>query len=257
MNERRSQILDLVAETYIRSAHPVASLHIAEQLNVSSATVRNDFSALEVEGYLQQPHTSAGRIPTTMGYKQYAHKFIPPGHLSEAQQRLLVERFRHLHGDELLQQIANVTSALSGYAVVVTLPEDTSLCAIEIHLSVLSATRLLAVVILENGLIRQLVVDLDPTPSETIVRDAESNLRQLTLPMGQLPEALLEIAKRTHEELSRTLKALAEAWPNVNPPRVFSQGLKQVLSEPESSDPHFMRRLVEQVEQPMTSQEDL
>lgn len=150
MNDRRSQILDLVAETYIRSAHPVASLHIAEQLNVSSATVRNDFSALEDEGYLQQPHTSAGRIPTTLGYKQYAHKFIPPEHLSKLQQRLLIERFKYLHGDELVQQIASVTSDLSGYAVVVTLSEDTSLCALEIHLSVLSATRVLAVVILRE-----------------------------------------------------------------------------------------------------------
>jgi heat-inducible transcriptional repressor len=257
MNDRRLQILDLVAETYIHSAHPVASSQIAEKLNVSSATIRNDFAALEEEGLLQQPHTSAGRIPTTLGYKQYAHKFIPPEHLSILQQRLLLERFKHLHGDDLLQQIATVVSDLSGYAVLVTLSEDTSLCALEIHLSVLSASRVLAVVILENGLIRQLVVDLAPTPSDTTLRDAESNLRQLTLPMGQLPEALLDIAKRTHQELSRTLKALAEAWPNVNPPRVFSQGLKQVLAEPESSDPHFVRCLIEQVEHPMTIQEDL
>jgi transcriptional regulator of heat shock response len=75
--------------------------------------------------------------------------------------------------------------------------------------------------------------------------------------MGLLPQAILDIAKRTHEELSRTLKALAEAWPNVNPPRVFSHGLKQVLSEPESSDPQFVRRLVEQSEHPFTAQKDL
>jgi heat-inducible transcriptional repressor len=257
MNDRRSYILDLVAETYIHSAHPVASSVVAEKLNVSSATVRNDFAALEDEGYLQQPHTSAGRIPTTLGYKQYAHKFIPPGHLSEAQQRLLLERFKNLHGDELLQQIASVASDLSGYAVVVTLPEDKSLCALEIHLSVLSTTRVLAVVVLENGLIRQLVVDLAPSPSDDTLRDAESNLRQLTLPMGQLPEALLDIAKRTHEELSRTFIALAEAWPNVNPPKIFSQGLRQVLSEPESNDPQFVRCLIEQLEQPLIITGDL
>ncbi len=257
MNERQTHILDLVAETYIHSAYPVASSQIAERLNVSSATVRNDFAALEDEGYLQQRHTSAGRIPTTLGYKHYAHKFIPPEHLSSLQQRLLFERFRGVHGDDLLQQIASVASELSGYAVVVTLPEDTSLCTLEIHLSLLSSSKVLAVVVLENGLIRQLIVDLTPTPSEDTLRDAESNLRQLTLPMGLLPEALLDIAKRTHDELSRTLKALAEAWPNVNPPRVFSQGLKQVLSEPESSDPHFVRRIIEQTEYPFTAQKDL
>jgi heat-inducible transcriptional repressor len=257
MNDRRSQILDLVAETYIHSAHPVASSYVAEKLNVSSATIRNDFAALEDEGFLQQPHTSAGRIPTTLGYKQYAHKFIPPGHLSDIQKRLLVERFKSLHGDELLQQIASVTSDLSGYAVVITLPEDYSLHALEIHLSVLSSTRVLAVVVLENGLIRQLVIDLSPTPSDDTLRDAESNLRQLTLPVSQLPEALLDIAKRTYEELSRTLTALASAWPTINPPRVLSQGLKQVLSEPEASNPQFVRRLIEQLEHPVMIQEEL
>jgi heat-inducible transcriptional repressor len=257
MNDRRSQILDLVAETYIHSAHPVASSYVAEKLNVSSATIRNDFASLEDEGFLQQPHASAGRIPTTLGYKQYAHKFIPPGHLSDIQKRLLIERFKNLHGDDLLQQIASVTSDLSGYAVVITLPEDHSLHALEIHLSVLSSTRVLAVVVLENGLIRQLVIDLSPTPSDNTLRDAESNLRQLTLPVSQLPEALLDIAKRTPEELSRTLTALAEAWPNVNPPRVLSQGLKQVLFEPESSNPQFVRRLIEQLEHPVMLQEEL
>jgi heat-inducible transcriptional repressor len=250
MNERRAHILDLVTELYIRSAHPVASSHIAEQLNISSATIRNEFSALEDEGLLQQPHTSAGRIPTTRGYKQYAYKFIPPSELPALQQRLILERLKGTHGDSFLQQLANIASELSGYAVVVSLPADDVLRALEIHLSLLSSTRLLAVVILENGLIRQLVVDLAPTPSDETLRDAESSLRQLTLPVSEIPKALTEIAKHVSEDLARTLRAIADAWPNVNPPRVFSQGLKQVLAEPESADPSFVRRLVNQVEKP-------
>jgi heat-inducible transcriptional repressor len=103
MNERRATILDLVTETYIRSVAPVASSHIAEQLHVSSATVRNELAALEDEGYLQQPHTSAGRIPTTRAYQQYAYKFIPPSELPLLQQKLVLQGLRQVHGDALLQ----------------------------------------------------------------------------------------------------------------------------------------------------------
>jgi heat-inducible transcriptional repressor len=257
MNERRATILDLVTETYIRSVSPVASAHIAEQLQVSSATVRNELAALEDEGYLQQPHTSAGRIPTTRGYQQYAYKFIPPSELPLIQQRLVLEKLRSVHGDALLQQLASVTSELSGYAVVVSLPADDALRALEIHLSLLSSTRLLAVVVLENGLIRQLTVDLEPAPSDNTLRDAESNLRQLTLPVSEIPKALLEIAKRVSEDLSRTLRAIAESWPSVNPPRIFSQGVKQVLIEPESANPSFVRKLLEQLEQPSPADKEL
>jgi heat-inducible transcriptional repressor len=257
MNERRATILDLVTETYIRSVSPVASSHIAEQLQVSSATVRNDLAALEDEGFLQQPHTSAGRIPTTRGYQQYAYKFIPPSELPLLQKKLVLDKLRSSYGDALLQQLANITSELSGYAVVVTLPADDALRAIEIHLSLLSSTRLLAVVVLENGLIRQVTVDLEPAPSDSTLRDAESNLRRLTLPVSEVPKALLEITKRVSEELARTLRAIAESWPSVNPPRLFSQGVKQVLVEPESTNPTFVRKLLEQLEQPSPTDKEL
>ena len=253
MNERRAYILDLVVRHYIRSAHPVPSSQVAEQVDVSSATVRNELSALEESGFLQQPHTSAGRVPTVEGYRYYARKFIPPKRLPEAQLRLLEAQLRGAHGDHLLQQIANVAAELSGYAVVVSLPADDELHAHEIHLSALSSSRVLAVVVLETGLIRQLVIDLTPTPSDDTLRDAESSLRQLTLPIGEVPRALYDIAKRTDAETARTFTALADAWPTLAPPRVFSQGLANLLAEPESNDPSFVRMVLERVEHPDTT----
>ena len=91
--------MELVTEGYIRSARPVASKFIAERLKVSSATVRNDFSALEEEGYLHQPHTSAGRVPTARAYESYARKFIPPGRLSKQQRQLLTAYLHGSHGE--------------------------------------------------------------------------------------------------------------------------------------------------------------
>ena len=159
-------------------------------------------------------------------------------------------RLKGAHGDTLLQGVANVTAELSGYAVVVSLPADDDLHTLEIHLSALSSTRILAVVVLENGLIRQLVLDLAPTPDESALREAESSLRSLGVPVQEVPGALADIANRAEEGVARTFRALADAWPNMNPPRLFSQGLKNLLAEPESTDPDFVRMVVERVEQP-------
>lgn len=257
MNPRTEQILELVAERHIRSAKPVPSSVIAEQLRISSATVRNEFSALEEAGYLMQPHTSAGRIPSRRGYRRYARKFLPPRTLPEAQRTLLTQSLRGAHGEGLLERVALITADLSGYTVVVTLPTDDELQMLEIHLSALSSRRTLAVVVLENGLVRQLALELSPTPSDSDLLEVESSLRRLTLPVREVPQALADIAARAHEDVARTYRALAEAWPQMRAPRVFSGGLKHLFSEPEAADPSFVKRVLERVETPETTAEAL
>src|SRR5207237_9281500 len=74
-------ILRAVVEEYIETAQPVGSGHIAPAVNVSSATVRNDMAALEHDGYLRQPHTSAGRVPTDKGYRYFVDSLRGPGRL--------------------------------------------------------------------------------------------------------------------------------------------------------------------------------
>jgi heat-inducible transcriptional repressor len=248
MNERRARVLQLVAEAYIDTAHPVPSGQVAERLDVSSATVRNDFGSLESEGLLQQPHTSAGRIPTALGFHSYASRFLPPKPLSTSERRRLGLQLAGATGDQFYALASRLASELSGYAVTVRLPPDDALHILEIHLAMLSSRRLLAVVVLENGVVRQLGVDLDPVPDDEVIDDAERNLRQLTLPVGEVPRALAAIAARADEELARTLAALAAAWNSLQPPRTYSDGLARLLAEPEGSDPNFVRLVVSQVE---------
>jgi heat-inducible transcriptional repressor len=250
MPERHDRILHLVAEGYVRTARPVPSSRVAAQLDVSSATVRNAFGALEDEGLLQQPHASAGRIPTSLGFGRYARDLLPPAPLGPAAHEALRLRFAASHGDDLLQQLAQVAAELSGYAVVVTLPADDQLHALEIHLSLLHARALLAVVVLENGLVRQVRVDVDPSPDDQVLDGAERQLRQLTLPVAAVPAALSELAKDAEPELARTLLAIRAAWPAVSPAKTFAAGLAGVLQEPEAHDPAFVRLLVGRVERP-------
>ena len=148
MNERRARVLQIVAEAYIETAHPVASGHVAERLDVSSATVRNDFGSLESVGLLQQPHTSAGRIPTALGFRSYASQFLPPKPLSPSERRRLGLQLAGAAGDQFYALASRLAADLSGYAVTVRLPPDNTLHILEIHLAMLSSRRLLAVVVL-------------------------------------------------------------------------------------------------------------
>jgi len=250
MNDRRARILDLVAASYIRSARPVASARIAERLALSSATVRNEFAALADEGMLLQAHTSSGRIPTTQGFRRYAQRFLPPRPPSAGALAQLRVRLQHESGDTLLEQLANLAAELSGYAVLVTLPAEDHLHAVEIHLSLVASRTLLAVVVLENGLVRQLRVPLDPAPDDEVLDDAERNLRQLTLPLRDVPKALARLASDADPELARTLGAIAAAWPDVTPRRSVQAGLRHLFGEPEARDPDFVRLVVEHIEAP-------
>lgn len=256
MKERRARVLELVAEAYIATAHPVASSHIAAQLEVSPATVRYDFGSLEDAGLLQQPHTSAGRIPTVLGFRTYAAGFLPPKPLAAPQRARLDERLKGAVGDDLFNLASRLAAELSGYAVTLRLPADATMNILEIHLSPLSASRMLAVVVLENGLVRQLGVTVDPIPTDDVIDDAERNLRQLSQPVGEVPAALLDIAKRAGAELSRTLQALAAAWSDLHPPRVFREGIGRLLAEPEGADPAFVRSALEQLEEDTPATDD-
>lgn len=248
LTDRRRNILRLVAHTYIATARPVPSARIAEKLSISSATVRNEFAALEDQGMLMQQHVSAGRIPSSLGLDMYARSFIPPGKLTVRQRRLIRTRLTDAHGDHLLQRIAQLTADLSGYAVAVRLPPDNSLRALRIHLTALAGERLLAVVILENGLVRQLTLEARPAPPESVIDEAEASLNRLTVPVGQLPRATLELADGSEGELSRTFRLFAGAAARLNQVRVFQHGVSNLLEEPEAHDPEFLRHAVRQVE---------
>jgi len=249
MNERHVRILHMVAESYIETAHPVPSQHIASQLEVSSATIRNDFGSLEGDGLLQQPHTSAGRIPTANGFRFYASSYLPPRRLPKRARDDVARRLAGADGDDVFQVASRLAAQLSGYAVLVRLPADQSLRVLEIHLSLLSSRRLLAVIVLENGLVRQLGVDLDPAPDDDVIDDVERNIRQLALSVGEVPAALRSLASHTESDLKRTLLAVADAWGGLRSPRLFRDGLARLLAEPEGQDPTFVRLVVEQIEE--------
>ena len=120
LDERRAAILRAVVEGYIETAQPVGSGHVArrEGIGVSPATIRNDMVVLEQEGYLSQPHTSAGRIPTDKGYRFFVDSLVGPGDLDAVRRQQVRAFFNTTHGaiEDMLHQTSQLLSNLTDYA---------------------------------------------------------------------------------------------------------------------------------------------
>ncbi|KAA8822608.1 heat-inducible transcriptional repressor HrcA [Bifidobacterium vespertilionis] len=166
-NNRRMLVLRAVVEDYIRSQEPVGSSSITRDhaLGVSSATVRNDMAALEDEGYLVQPHTSAGRIPTEKGYRYFVDKLATVVPLSAAQRRG-IDTF--LSGsvslEDTLQRAARLLSRITGQVAVVASPSLARSALRRLEIVPLTPGVLLVVVITDTGRVAQRTLNLADCP---------------------------------------------------------------------------------------------
>src|SRR5476649_795692 len=130
LNERQAAILEAVVNEYIGTAEPVGSSHVASApgVEVSSATVRSEMVALERDGYLVQPHTSAGRIPTDKGYRFFVDHLTEPGILGPIQHRAVSAFFDQVHVEmeTMLERATGLLTELTSYAAVVVGPSHDS-----------------------------------------------------------------------------------------------------------------------------------
>jgi heat-inducible transcriptional repressor len=165
LNVRRAAILEAVVSQYIGTAEPVGSSHVAAApgVQVSSATVRSEMVALERDGYLVQPHTSAGRIPTDKGYRFFVDHLTAPGVLGPVQRRQVSRFFEQVHGEieTVLERATGLLSELTSYAAVVVGPSHETSTIRSVQLVGLSPLHALLVVVLSDGAVEKRTIDLD------------------------------------------------------------------------------------------------
>ena len=163
MDERRATVLRAVVENFIESAQPVGSAAVLDmtRLDVSPATVRNDLAALEVGGYLMQPHTSAGRVPTEAGYRYFVDG-LGPGSLDNTEVRQVRAFFAHTQGqiEELLADTSRLLSDLTEYAAMVVAPRHDGDTIRSAQLVDLGGGRLLVVLVMSSGVVERTYVDV-------------------------------------------------------------------------------------------------
>ena len=183
LDERKSNILRVVVEEYIETAQPVGSAHVARTaaLSVSSATVRNDMAALEQEGYLHQPHTSAGRVPTDKGYRWFVDHLDAAGRALTVDADQVLTFFERAHGEleEMLSATSRLLSDLTHHAAVVVGPPHSEATVRSVQLVGLAPRVALLVVVLSNGVIEKHTVELTDDTDDDALALATTRLGEL------------------------------------------------------------------------------
>lgn len=173
LDERKTAILSAVVQEYISTAMPVGSSHIASApgIRVSPATIRNEMAVLEQEGYLVQPHTSAGRVPTDKGYRFFVDHLTQPGNLDHTTRATVGQFFASAHGrlEEMLHRTSDLLTSLTNYASVVVGPKAEVVVVRSLQVVPLSSTTATVVAVLGNGVVESQTVELaEPLTEEQI-----------------------------------------------------------------------------------------
>lgn len=213
MDDRKLEVLRAIVEDYVATQEPVGSKAVAQRhaLGVSAATVRNDMAYLEDAGYIQQPHTSAGRIPTPKGYRLFVDRLGKIKPLSAAERRA-VHRFlsEAIDLDDVVTRTVRLLAQLTHQVAVVQYPSLNRSSVRHLELVSLTPTRLMIVMITDTGRVEQRYVEMPAELSEDDVLDLRRlvNEQLQGKPLADAPRVIASLADLVRPELHATAAAL-------------------------------------------------
>lgn len=213
LEERKLEVLRAIIEDYIATEEPVGSKALAERhhLGVSPATIRNDMALLEEEGYIAQPHTSAGRVPTDKGYRLFVDRLASLKPLSGAERRAIAS---FLEGavdlDDVLRRTVRLLAQLTRQVAVVQYPSLARSAVRHLEVVHLAPTRLMLVLITDTGRVEQRVVELPVAVSDDVVGDLRSALNAALRDrrLADAPEIVTALPESTGPELRPLLTTM-------------------------------------------------
>ena len=257
LDERKVKILKAIIKNYLETGEPVGSRTISKftDMKLSSATIRNEMADLEELGYIVQPHTSSGRIPTDKGYRLYVDDMM-----SEKEQNITnrenevavkeqeLSSMKDMLGEkvekveELLQNVAKVLAKDTNYATMVTTPKVTGNKLKFVQLSQLEANKILAVIVMEGNLIRNKVI----TVSEDLSQENLLKLNILintTLTGLTLEQMNLSIVSKMENQagehinlVKEVLDAIVDTISSADDLKIYTSGATNIFKYPELSD---------------------
>lgn len=252
LDDRKAAILRAVVEEYISTADPVGSARVANasEVAVSPATVRNEMAVLEREGYLVQPHTSAGRIPTDKGYRYFVDQLSGPGTLDPSKRNQVRQFFSKAHGqlEQMLSDTSQLLAGLTDYAAVVLGPSHEAATLRSVQVVGLSPRVGLVVAVLSNGVIERAQVEFADDVSEDALARVSQHLSETLV--GETFGATGEVRSMgspQEDVLAKTaLAALLEA-PEAESDHVFVGGVSRMAQAFEAVD--TVRKVLRTLEQ--------
>lgn len=256
MDERKWTILKAIIKTYLETGEPVGSRTISKysDLNLSSATIRNEMSDLEEMGYILQPHTSAGRIPSDAGYRFYVDHMMEEKDQEVAEMKeLMLQRQDKM--ELLLKQVVKYLAVNTNYATMITGPQYHRTKLKFIQLSIVSESQILAVIVTETNVVKNKIIEIDHgLDRETVLKLnvlLNTSLNGLTIEeinLGTI-SALKEEAGIHSDVVSKVLDIIAEAISQEEDVEIYTSGATNFFKYPELSDSEKASELISTFEE--------
>ena len=243
LDERKTVILKAIIKNYLETGEPVGSRTISKytDLNLSSATIRNEMADLEELGFIVQPHTSAGRIPSDKGYRFYVDSMMQE-HEKEVEQLkdVLLEKEEKL--DHMLKQAAKLMAVNTNYATMVTAPRNSRNTIKFLQLSKMDDAHILAVIVIEGNVIKNTVIDVEEALNDetmlklNILLNTHLNgLSAEEINLG-LISSLKQQAGMYGPIIAEVIDAVAETIKEDEDLEIYTSGTNNIFKYPELSD---------------------
>ena len=256
LDERKMKILQAIIRNYLETGEPVGSRTISKytDLNLSSATIRNEMADLEELGYIVQPHTSAGRIPSDKGYRLYVdHMMEEKEREVEELRELLLEREDKM--DHLLKQVAKVLAQNTNYATMISAPQIHRSKVKFIQLSRVDINQLLAVIVIEGNVIKNNILSVeDALDDETLLKlNILLNTYLNGLSLEEINLSMITAMKQQagiHSSIvGNVIDAVAEAIKADEDLEIYTSGANNILKYPELADNQKASELINTFEE--------
>ncbi|HUF36941.1 MAG TPA: heat-inducible transcriptional repressor HrcA [Anaerolineales bacterium] len=254
LTDRQKLILVLTIQEYTKTAQPVASNRLLQEygLDLSSATVRNEMAALADSGYLRQPHTSAGRIPTEEGFRFFVGQLMGQTELPATTRQTIAHQFFQTRqdSDESMRLAASVLAKQSHAASLVTAPQHLHGKFKHLELISIRGRQILLVLVMQSGEVRQQMLDLaDHVPQETLSATAN----RITELCGSKNQSGIAVLPPQHDALTddilKLVRDLMDQGEEGLSGEVYRDGLLNVLTEPEFAENDSARRALRVLEE--------
>lgn len=256
LDERKTKILQAIIRNYLETGEPVGSRTISKftDLNLSSATIRNEMADLEEMGFIIQPHTSAGRIPSDKGYRLYVDTLMEAKEREVSEMReMLIERQDRM--EEMLHQMARVLAKDTQYATLVTTPQTRGSKVKFIQLSRVTPGQLLVVIVAEGNVIKNDILPVSEEISdETLLKlNILLNTNLTGLSIGEISLGMVAAIKQQagiHSDIvSEVIDDIAEAIKAEDDLEIYTSGTNNIFRYPELADQHKASELINTFEE--------
>ena len=257
LDERKTKILKAIIQTYLETGEPVGSRTISKytDLNLSSATIRNEMSDLEELGYIVQPHTSAGRIPSDKGYRFYVDNLMEEKDREVSEMKdFVIERTEKM--EQVLKQVVKLLATNTNYATMITAPQYQQGKLKFIQLSQVDEEQLLAVIVLEGNIVKNKIIrtELNGLDNEQILKlNLLLNTSLNGLALNQINLATIAKLKEQagiHSEIvSKVLDAIVESVSEDEDLEIYTSGATNIFKYPELADSGRAQELISAFEE--------